>query len=110
MYSVAFRGIRRWLNSPMARVWFALIILLIPMSASNESVQSRKKVFVLGATALPFFNLCYQLSKFAVISSYGRHVLSNLLLGAKIRVCIGSCFEIGDADILAAISLQATSQ
>ena len=102
--TVAYGGICRWLDSS-ARIWLALIILLVRMSASNESVQRRKKVFVLSMASLPFLDLCYQLCKFAVIPSYGHHVLSNLFLSAQIRVCIGSCFEIGNADALAAILL-----
>jgi len=56
------RGIRKWLDSPAARIWFALVIHLTGMriSASIESVQSRMKVFVLGATVLPFLDLYYR--------------------------------------------------
>src|SRR5712671_4750739 len=78
------------------------------MPSSDESVQCGKKVLVLRETALLFLDFCHQLSKIAVIPSDRRHVLSNLLLGAKIWICFRLRFKISDTDILAAILLQDT--
>jgi hypothetical protein len=93
----------------MANIRLVLIItLILGVPSGDESVQSSKKVLILGTTLLPFFDSCHQLSKIAVIPSDRRHVLANLFLGTKIRVSFRSCGKIGDADILAAIPLQGT--
>jgi hypothetical protein len=93
----------------MVNIRLVLIItLFLGVPSGDDSVQSSKKVLILGTTMLPFLDSCHQLGQITVIPSDRCHVLANLLLGAKIRVCFRSCFKIGNADILAAIPLQGT--
>lgn len=80
------------------------------MMSGNKSVESRKAVLVLGLTALSILYFGYDGSKVDVVLSHNLRTSSDVLLGAKTRVCFRSRFEIGDADILIVISLQTTRQ
>ena len=112
MYSTAYWVLYlqvAWISTP-AIFWFALVIILRKlMPSSAEGVQLSKKVLVIGVAVLLFLDFCHYSSSLAIIPSDRRHVLSNLFLGTKIRVRFRSCFEVSDADILAAILFQATS-
>jgi len=79
-------------------------------TSGDQRIHGSKKVLILGVTVLPFLDSCCHWNKFDVSPPVLFRALLDLLLGAKARICSGSCFDIAKASSLTVIPLQATGK